>query len=58
MKAQIAVHLIRLIVQILLLPLVVLVLPLMFALAWVHEALADLSVRADRDAAGLKTQPN
>ena len=55
MKAQIAVHLIRLSIQILLLPLVVLVLPLMFALAWAREALADLSVRTNRDAAGLKT---
>jgi hypothetical protein len=58
MKAQIAVHLIRLSIQIALLPLVVLILPLMFALAWLHEACADLAVRGNRDAAGLKAQAN
>ncbi len=35
----------RITLQLLLLPLLILVLPLMFALAWIHETASDLASR-------------
>jgi len=47
MASQIAVHLIRLSIQLLLLPLLMLVVPTLFAMAWVREAIGDLASRRE-----------
>jgi len=48
MSTPIAVHLISLTIQIALLPLVVLVLPLVFVIAWAQEVIGDLARHAEQ----------
>jgi hypothetical protein len=41
--SRLALHLTRLLMQLLLVPIVAVVVPLLFALAWLHEVLTDLT---------------
>ena len=47
MSSQIAVHLIRLSIQLLLMPLLIVMVPLLFAAAWVREAIGDMAARRE-----------
>ncbi|HEX4025660.1 MAG TPA: hypothetical protein VHX52_13305 [Steroidobacteraceae bacterium] len=47
MTSQIAVHLIRFAIQLLLLPLLILVVPMLFAAAWMREAIGDWARRRE-----------
>jgi hypothetical protein len=41
--SRLATHLTRIVMRLLLLPIVTLLVPLVFALAWLHEAIVDLT---------------
>jgi len=53
---RLAMHLLRLMLQLVLLPVVALVVPLVFGLAWLHEAIVDLA-RSDPRGAALLPSP-
>ncbi|MGH8142205.1 MAG: hypothetical protein ACREU2_06785 [Steroidobacteraceae bacterium] len=47
MPSHIAIHLVRLSIQLLLLPVLVVLVPLLFVTAWAHVAIGDLAARRE-----------